>query len=73
MSSYGKRVFDAVERRNPGEVEFLQAVKEVIDSLDPVLGARPSTRRTASLNASVSLSVRFSSGFRGLTMPAACR
>ena len=41
MSSYGKRVFDAVERRNPGEVEFLQAVKEVIDSLDPVLGARP--------------------------------
>ena len=41
MSSYAKRVYEAVEHRNPGEIEFLQAVREVLDSLEPFLGARP--------------------------------
>lgn len=34
-------VLDIVRRRNPGEPEFLQTVKEVLDSLAPVLERRP--------------------------------
>ena len=34
-------VFEQVLRRNPGEAEFQQAVKEVLDSLSPVLEKRP--------------------------------
>src|SRR4029079_14307228 len=36
-----ERVYDHVVRRNPGEVEFHQAVKEVIDTLAPVLIKHP--------------------------------
>ena len=34
---YIESVLDSVQRRNPGEPEFLQAVKEVFDSLKPVV------------------------------------
>jgi glutamate dehydrogenase (NADP+) len=34
-------VYEQVLRRNAGETEFLQAVKEVIDSLGPVLDKHP--------------------------------
>jgi glutamate dehydrogenase (NADP+) len=34
-------VYDQVVRRNAGETEFLQAVKEVLDSLGPVLDKHP--------------------------------
>ncbi|WP_435298688.1 NADP-specific glutamate dehydrogenase [Timonella sp. A28] len=34
-------IFDQVLRRNPGEVEFHQAVREVFDSLAPVLAKNP--------------------------------
>ncbi|UCG55578.1 MAG: NADP-specific glutamate dehydrogenase [Phycisphaerales bacterium] len=34
-------VYEQVRRRNAGEVEFLQAVKEVLDSLGPVLDKHP--------------------------------
>ena len=37
MLSVIDEVLEIVERRNPGEVEFLQAVKEVLHCLDPVL------------------------------------
>ena len=30
-----------VEKRNPGEPEFIQAVTEVLESLEPVIEARP--------------------------------
>ena len=33
--------FDIVIRRNPGEAEFHQAVREVLESLDPVIKKRP--------------------------------
>lgn len=33
--------FDTVVRRNPGEVEFHQAVREVLESLGPVMERRP--------------------------------
>ena len=34
-------VYEEVLKRNPGEVEFHQAVKEVLDSLEPVLEKHP--------------------------------
>lgn len=35
------RVLDQVQRRNPGEPEFLQAVREVLESLTPVIERHP--------------------------------
>lgn len=40
-SNYLKSVYEQVEKRNPGEPEFLQAVKEVLESLEPVIEKRP--------------------------------
>ena len=34
---YMKKCMDTVEKRNPGETEFHQAVKEVLESLEPVI------------------------------------
>lgn len=36
-----EEVLSAVDRRNQGQPEFLQAVKEVLDTLEPVLERRP--------------------------------
>ncbi|WNB85815.1 NADP-specific glutamate dehydrogenase [Cellulomonas sp. ATA003] len=41
MDSSLEPVFDQVLRRNPGEAEFHQAVREVFDSLGPVLVKHP--------------------------------
>ena len=40
-SAYLQRVYEAVEKRNAGENEFLQAVKEVLESLEPVIEQEP--------------------------------
>ncbi|MDR2073499.1 MAG: NADP-specific glutamate dehydrogenase [Spirochaetaceae bacterium] len=40
-SAYLNRVFADVEKRNHGEKEFLQAVKEVFESLDLIIEKRP--------------------------------
>ncbi len=37
MNTYGKRVYEDVVAKNPDQLEFLQAVREVIESLAPVL------------------------------------
>ena len=34
-------IFDKVKNRDPDQVEFLQAVDEVLSTLDPVLAKRP--------------------------------
>lgn len=39
--SYTQEVYKKVEQRNPGESEFLQAVAEVLESLDVVLERNP--------------------------------
>ncbi len=36
-SAYLQRVYEQVEARNPGENEFLQTVREVFESLEPVI------------------------------------
>ncbi|MCY8520251.1 NADP-specific glutamate dehydrogenase [Bacillus atrophaeus] len=40
-ADYVNKVYKAVEQRNPHEAEFLQAVKEIFDSLTPVLAKHP--------------------------------
>ena len=40
-SKYLQNVMETVEKRNAGEPEFLQAVKEVLESLEPVVEAHP--------------------------------
>jgi len=42
--SYTNEVFEVVKRRNPVENEFLQAVREVFDSLEPVIEKHPEYR-----------------------------
>ena len=39
--TYVERVYAEVEKRNPNEKEFLQAVKEVFESLAPVFEKKP--------------------------------
>ena len=40
-SEYLNRVYAQLEKRNPQQPEFLQAVKEVFESLEPVIDANP--------------------------------
>ncbi|MEC2055230.1 NADP-specific glutamate dehydrogenase [Peribacillus psychrosaccharolyticus] len=40
-STYVSNVYDTVVKRNPNETEFLQAVKEIFDSLIPVFAKNP--------------------------------
>lgn len=40
-SEYLQGVYDKVCQRNKGEEEFLQAVKEVLESFEPVVEKRP--------------------------------
>ncbi|MFW5685531.1 MAG: NADP-specific glutamate dehydrogenase [Spirochaetota bacterium] len=42
---YVDSVIESTERRNPGEREFLQAVREVLETLTPVVEAHPEYRR----------------------------
>ena len=44
-SEYLAKVYDEVEKRNPGEKEFLQAVKEVFVSLEPVVEQNPNIEK----------------------------
>ena len=39
--AYLSDLMDKVIKRNPGELEFHQAVREVLESLEPVIEARP--------------------------------
>src|SRR5262245_17898768 len=44
MSSYVKDVMSDVESRNPGELEFHQAVREVADSIEICIERHPVSR-----------------------------
>ena len=41
QSTYLQGVYDTVCKRNPNEPEFLQAVREVLESFEPVVAQRP--------------------------------
>ena len=40
-NTYLKKVYADMEKRNPGEVEFHQTVKEVLESIEPVVESNP--------------------------------
>jgi glutamate dehydrogenase (NADP+) len=40
-SAYLKDIYDGLKLRNPEQVEFLQAVEEVLESLEPIIEKRP--------------------------------
>ena len=40
-NEYLNKVYADVQKRNPGEPEFLQAVYEVLESLEPVIEQNP--------------------------------
>ena len=44
MNEYLSEIFDSVVGKNPGEPEFHQAVREVLDCLDPVVERTPELR-----------------------------
>ena len=41
QNEYLKKVYETVQKRNAGEPEFLQAVLEVLESLEPVINQNP--------------------------------
>lgn len=45
-NEYLQKVYSTVEKRNFGETEFLQAVREVLESFEPVLAKKPSIADT---------------------------
>ncbi len=47
--SYVQEVLEKAIKRNPGEVEFHQALKEVLDSLEPVFEKRPDLKEAGVL------------------------
>ena len=46
-NEYLKTVFDGLKQRNADQSEFLQAVEEVLESLQPVVEARPELQKAA--------------------------
>lgn len=46
-SEYLEKVYKTLEKRNPGQKEFLQAVSEVFTSLEPVVAKHPEIERNA--------------------------
>lgn len=49
MSNYSEKVLELVKEKNPGEVEFHQAVEEVLESLKPVFDRHPEYEKNAVL------------------------
>ncbi|HEQ72394.1 MAG TPA: NADP-specific glutamate dehydrogenase, partial [Spirochaetia bacterium] len=49
-SAYVQSVYETVKRRNPGQLEFLQAVGEVLESLEPVIEKNPEFKDAALLD-----------------------
>jgi glutamate dehydrogenase (NADP+) len=48
-NAYTKEVFEDLKKRNANEPEFLQAVEEVLESLEPVIEARPELQKAGIL------------------------
>ena len=42
-NEYLKRVYDGLAKRNANEPEFLQAVREVLESIQPVVEKHPAS------------------------------
>ena len=64
--SYVDEIYERVVAQNPGEPEFHQAVKEVLDSLRLVIDANEELyKKLVSWSVSLSQNVLFLSAYRG--------
>ena len=72
-NAYLQKVYEKVEQRNPGEKEFLQAVREVLESFEPLLKRISPLKQTASSTGSLNPKDSSSSEFHGLTTRATFR
>ena len=63
--SYVDEIYERVVAQNPGEPEFHQAVKEVLDSLKLVIDANEETAGKVFLSVSRSRKELYLSGYRG--------
>ena len=70
---YIKRVYDQVVARDGDQPEFLQAVREVFETLQPVVEKHPEYERPVYWSASSSRSAPSSSAWPGLTTRARFR
>ncbi len=70
--SYVDRVIEQVKAKDPEQPEFIQAVTEVLKSLEPVIESNPPTRRRGCSSASSSRSASSCSACRGSTTRATC-
>ena len=52
-NEYLKSVYETAKKRNPGEAEFLQAVQEVLDSLEPLVESEPKYEKSGVIEAFV--------------------
>ncbi|MDR1130904.1 MAG: NADP-specific glutamate dehydrogenase [Oscillospiraceae bacterium] len=52
-NKYLQKVYGTVVKRNPGEPEFLQAAREVLESLEPLLAIRPEYEQSGVIEAFV--------------------
>ena len=49
MNKYLEKVLEKVKAKNPNEPEYLQAVEEVLTSIEPVIDANPDFEKLAIL------------------------
>ena len=66
-NAYVNRVWEEVKAKNANEPEFLQAVEEVLTTLDPVVAKMPDLNQTQFWNAWLNQSALFSSEYLGWT------
>ena len=64
-NEYLKRVYEGLEKRNANEPEFLQAVREVLESIQPVVEKHPEYEKAGSSSAWSSLSASSPSVYPG--------
>ena len=72
-NKYLADLLETVKKRNPGEPEFIQAVTEVFETLQPVAEKRQDLIDAGVFDRIVEPRDRSSSAFRGLTTTARCR
>lgn len=48
-NEYAKRVYEETVGKNPGQTEYLQAVREVLTSLQPVVESNPAIEKNGIL------------------------
>jgi hypothetical protein len=71
-NDYLARVYDEVSGRSAGETEFLQAVREVLESLEAYVEKHPELNSKAFWSVWWSRNASFSSVFPGWTTRARC-